>query len=375
MSRQRTSFVIAAIIAMSVTTWLITGDIQIFGEQSQQGQSEVSRASQDESRQSSEGQEQQADPSVTAPKPIRVETQNLTAQDVQNTITLTGISQPSQQVTLRVEIDGRIVDLPADEGAVMKKGDTLARIAIDDRESMVKEAKETVEQRRLEYEAAKGLEGQGFSSEVRVAQARSALEGARASLQRAEVNLDNTRVRAPFDGVLDTRDVDLGDVVRRGDQIGHFINLHPIEFEAFVSEHHIMGITDGQEARVTFINGQEVPATVTFISRSANLQSRTFRIKLAAPNPDHRLVGGMTATITLPLSKQKAHFLSPAFLTLDDEGKVGVKVVESGRAVFKPVEILKSSVDGVYVSGLPTSVELITVGHEFAGNDAPVVTE
>ena len=74
----------------------------------------------------------------------------------------------------------------------------------------------------------------------------------------------------------------------------------------------------------------------------------------------------MTARISLNLGDRRGHRLSPAVLTLDDEGRVGVKVINDNTTVqFLPVELIADGPEGMWLGGLPDSVELITVGHEF----------
>jgi len=368
MSGQKKSLAIAGAIAIAVAAWIMTGDVQVFGrDDSQQHAPETTTHKNDGS--------QAEEKIASASKAINVETEEIRAQNIQNNIVITGLSQPSQHINITAEINGRLSHLPLEEGEMVKKGDILAKIAVDDRQANVNQAKETIRQRQIEFEAAKELERQGFGSEVRTAQARSALEIARSALTQAEIALGHTVIRAPFEGILDRRDVDLGDVVQPGTVMGHLISLDPIEFEAFVSEFYIMELKKGQLAKVTLTNGEKVDATIEFISRSANTQARTFRVKLSAPNPDNRFIAGMTVSIDLPLDKQSAHFLSPAFLTLNDDGSVGVKIVENGKAVFKKVEIIKSTNEGVYVIGLPDPATIITFGHEFISNGAPITVE
>src|SRR5690606_32345323 len=94
--------------------------------------------------------------------------------------------------------------------------------------------------------------------------------------------------------------------------------------------------------------------------------TRTFRVELAVPNPDNKLPAGMTAEIRLPAGESEAHFLSPALLSLDEQGNIGVKTVDEHDVVrFHEVEIIRSASDGVWVTGLPDEVTVITVGQGF----------
>ncbi len=84
------------------------------------------------------------------------------------------------------------------------------------------------------------------------------------------------------------------------------------------------------------------------------------------PNPEGELPSGVTSEIRIPIKAEKAHFLSPALLSLNDEGVFGVKLVnDDGIVEFHPARIVKSVAAGVWLSGLPDTVRLITVGQGF----------
>jgi multidrug efflux system membrane fusion protein len=98
------------------------------------------------------------------------------------------------------------------------------------------------------------------------------------------------------------------------------------------------------------------------------MATRTFRVEIELPNPDAKLRDGVTADIHIPVRQIKAMRISPAILILDDQGKVGVRAVVDGRVKFFPVQIQTDNPDGMWVTGLPDRVNVITVGQEFVNN-------
>src|SRR5690606_1004951 len=133
-----------------------------------------------------------------------------------------------------------------------------------------------------------------------------------------------------------------------------------------VSERDVREIGVGSPGRVQLVDGTILEGVVRYVSPVADPNTRTFRIELAVPNPDNALPAGMTAEIRLPAGETEAHFLSPALLTLDDAGNIGVKTVdEHGVVRFHDVEIFRSASDGVWVTGLPEEAVVITVGQGF----------
>ena len=122
------------------------------------------------------------------------------------------------------------------------------------------------------------------------------------------------------------------------------------------------------------VTGEVVDGTVRYVSRVAEPKTRTYRIELEIPNPDYAIPAGMTTGLTLPLESVASHFISPSLLSLDEDGALGVKIVDSGDVVrFVPVTIVASEVGGLRVAGLPPEVTLITVGHAYVSPGETVI--
>ena len=112
--------------------------------------------------------------------------------------------------------------------------------------------------------------------------------------------------------------------------------------------------------------GEEVTGQVTFLSRSADPQTRTFRVEIEVPNDDLRIRDGQTAEIAIASAGVKAHLLPQSALTLNDDGTLGVRLVDEDAVVsFAPVEIMRDTMDGTWVTGLPDVANVIVVGQEY----------
>jgi multidrug efflux system membrane fusion protein len=108
-----------------------------------------------------------------------------------------------------------------------------------------------------------------------------------------------------------------------------------------------------------------VEGTVSFVGKVADEATRTYGIEVEIDNSDYRIASGLTAEIILPVQQTTAHKITPALLTLDDGGNVGVRTMNSNNEVeFYLVEIVREEENGVWISGLPEVTTLITVGQE-----------
>ena len=108
---------------------------------------------------------------------------------------------------------------------------------------------------------------------------------------------------------------------------------------------------------------------------SDRIPFRTFRIEIEVPNPELNLREGMTANILIPVESAKAHFLTPSLLTLKDDGAVGIRIVEDDTVKFYTVTIAGNDSNGLWVKGLPDSIQLIITGQNFVTEGQKVRVE
>ncbi|HMB75912.1 MAG TPA: efflux RND transporter periplasmic adaptor subunit [Kiloniellaceae bacterium] len=279
---------------------------------------------------------------------------------------LRGRTEAIRKVDIKAETHGRIVELPVERGQIVEEGQILAKLSLDEREALLREATALLEQRRIEHNASKKLSSKGFRSDTQVAATQAALEAAEAAVALAQNNLDNTVIRAPFAGLIDARPVEIGDFVETGDTVAMVVDLDPILVVANAGEQIVGQLAPGQKGFARLGTGVEIEGRIRFVSSVADPATRTFRVEVAVANPSGRIADGITAELRLPLGEVQAYRLSPAVLSLTDSGVIGVKIVDADNHVaFQAVDILASDSDGIWITGLEGTVTLITVGHEF----------
>lgn len=277
-----------------------------------------------------------------------------------------GRTEAVRQVNVSAETDGRVIAIPAAEGARVAKGAVLLKLAVDDRLAREAEAEALVRQREIEYRAAQQLSEKGYRARTQVAAAEAALDAAKAALTSIQIEIARTVIRAPIDGVIEKRRVEVGDYVKAGDPIALLVDEDPFLVVADVSERDVGRIAVGMPAGARLITGESFVGRVRYVATMADAQTRTFRIEIEVANQGGRLHAGVTSEIRIPVETIAAHFLSPALLTLDDDGRVGVRAVDADGVVhFHAAEIADDDPDGVWLAGLPESLTIITVGQDF----------
>lgn len=363
----RTSVVIAGLLAVGATAWILSGQ---FGGNERQ-------ASANDARQASANQEAAPtaaqDAQLTA---VRVRSVSAATRD--RVVVINGRTEESRKVTLRAETAGPISEIAVEEGSAVKDGQVVARQTPEDRRALLREAEALVEQRQIEYRAAAELSRKGYRSDTKLAEARALLDAARARAESMRIDLSRTEIKAPFDGVLESRSVERGDYVKESDAVAVIVDLDPLIAVGFVSERDIGAVSMGTPGVVRLVDGTTLEGTVSYVATVADAQTRAFRVELEVPNPGNKVRAGLTGELRLPLAPVKAHVLSPAVLTLADDGRIGVRIVNRDDVVeFVPVTILADTSDGLWVTGMTDGQRLITVGHEYvkAGQKVAPVPE
>ncbi|MGD1876873.1 MAG: efflux RND transporter periplasmic adaptor subunit [Kiloniellaceae bacterium] len=342
------SFVIAGALAVGATAWVLSGQLGENGSEPTVQKPPVDLTELDE-----------------APL-VRVRPSTAEAHAVIDL--LRGRTEANRLVEIKSETDGRVIELTVEDGTRVTAGEVIAKLSAGDRPARLAEAKALLSQRKIEYEADKKLSQKGFRAETQLAATEAELQAAEAAVKIAEVELAYTTIRAPFDGVVDQGLAELGDFVDRGDAIARLVELNPMLIVTQVNERAVQRLTIGAPGKARLMTGATVAGHIRHISAVADDSTRTFRVELEVPNPDGAISDGMTAEIALPLTEVRAHQVSPAVLTLSDQGEIGIKAVsDDGHVVFHPVDIVDTDNQGMWITGLPDAVTLITVGQEYVG--------
>jgi multidrug efflux system membrane fusion protein len=306
---------------------------------------------------------------------VKVETRY--ADTINDSVELYGRTEPDRITTLKAEINGKIAKVLAKRGSFVKKGQVIAKIAINDLESQLQRSNALLAQREIEYAGAKTLNADGYQGKVQVASAKANLEAVKSEIKRLELHIEYTVIVAPFDGVLNTRYVEEGDYVQSGDNIAMIADLNPLVVRAFVTENQVSQLSVNQSANIRLLNHDSTNGIVRYIASVADDATNTFKIEIAIENTNHQYLAGLSGEVNIPLREVPAIKISPALLALDELGNIGVKTVENKIVKFTEIDIVKSENDGIWLTGLGQQADIITLGQGFvrAGDEVnPVMS-
>lgn len=288
------------------------------------------------------------------------------AQDVQLVLSVEGQSEPDRATRIPTEAAGKVVSVSAERGAFVEAGQELGRLDATTWEAQVTQARTQFDQATRDLENALELQARGVATEDRVTQARAGKAAAEAALTAAEERLENTIIRAPFAGRLNDLTLDVGEFVDSGTLVAEVLDNDPLTVVVQVPQQALSRLETGQSAQVQFITGEERIGRVSFIGGNADQQTRTFRVEVEVDNPQSMMPAGLSARVVLPTGIARGHFVSPAILSLGTSGELGIKTVDAdNRVVFSLVSIVRAQTDGIWITGLPDTANIITVGQGF----------
>jgi multidrug efflux system membrane fusion protein len=210
------------------------------------------------------------------------------------------------------------------------------------------------------------LRQKGLQAETHLKAKEAQLAAAYAERKRLEIDLARTTIRAPFDGVLETREPEIGTLLEQGDVVAEIVDQSVVKAVGYVPQHSENAIALGQKVQARLLDGREASGHLTYIAPVAESGTRSFRVEAEIPNAEALFNAGVSVEIRIAVGMQAAHFVSAAILALDDDGRIGVKALAADDTIeFYPVEVMRTTADGIWVTGLPASLRVVTRGQGF----------
>jgi multidrug efflux system membrane fusion protein len=298
----------------------------------------------------------------------------LVQQSLQNyTTTLRGRTEARRTVSVRSETAGSVIATPVAQGTLVQAGTVLCQLAVDSRQASLDQARAALKSRSLSRQASRELASKGFRSETQVLGDQANYDAAAAAVRAAEVELGKTRIRAPFSGVFDRRETEVGGYLAPGQSCGTVVELNPVLVVADVSEESLRDVHVGATASGKLSTGEFISGRVRFVSRTADAATRTYRVEVEAANPGNRIGSGLSVDLKISGNSGPAHLVPASALVLDAAGQQGVRFVGPDKKVgFSQVTLISEQPDGVWVKGLNGAVQLITVGQSYVGEGQQV---
>ncbi len=287
-------------------------------------------------------------------------------------VAIRGRTEAARSVVVRSETAGVVAATPAIEGSFVRKGTVLCRLNVDARQATLDQARANLRSRQLQQKASADLAARGYRSQTQVLQDQANLDAAAATVRQAELGVEQMSIRAPFDGVFDKRDAEVGAYLSPGQPCGTMIELNPLLIVGDLPETEASKVKVGSTANAQLTSGETLAGKVRYAAREADAQTRTYRIEITTANPQMTR-SGLSAAVRINAGSGPAHLVPLSSLVLDAAGRQGVRyVLADDKVAFAPTKVLEETPQGIWVTGLRGPARVITVGQSYVAEGQKV---
>lgn len=310
--------------------------------------------------------------------PIHVQTTPVTQRPMPELLTLTGSLRASESTELAADVNGKVTQTFMERGQPVKRGQLLA--VIDSRmaafaataaQAQAKVAQSQLEQARRECDRVKHLLDTGAISQADYDRQTSqcttqqwSSAAAEAQVLTASKTLGDTSIRAPFDGIIGERFINVGQYVQPQTRVASIYDPDPLRLELTVPEANVAAIQPDMAVGFTVaaFGDQGFTGKVKYISPNIRESSRDLVVEAVVPNADQKLKPGMFAVARIELSDKPRSVVPLSSVVKDDTGarvfvvaetQVQERIVQLGEASGGVVAILSGLQPGENVIDKP----------------------
>ncbi len=300
--------------------------------------------------------------------PTPVEVAVVRPQTIVDRLEAVGTVQADQAVTVVTEIDGIVVDLPFREGSEVRRGDLLARLDDAQLKAEVDRATALRDQSRTTFERVKAIVDQRAGSPQDLDDAAAALKVAEADLALAESRWSKTRIRAPFGGVVGSRQVSVGAFVPAGAPVVDLASIRDLRVNFSAPERMLGQLRPDATVLVTspVFPGVEVTGRILVIDPVVDPMTRNSNIVAVIKNPRDLYRPGMSVNVGLTLREAEQALAVPNEAVLVEGDQAFVYVVGRDSTVARaPLQLGSRQADIVEViEGIEPGARVVRGGHQ-----------
>lgn len=317
-----------------------------------------------------------------AVKTVNVETERLEPEVFESYLQQVGTVTTNRDVRVSSEVSGRIVSLNKEEGDEVRQGETV--IKVDDRklQQELNRLQATTSQSKENYERLKRLyEEQNIGSEIDFLNAKYAYEQNLAALESVRIDLENTSISAPYNGIVETVLTEVGEMVSPGTQVFRIISKESKKVLLGVPARYAGAVDLGDSAEVWFDYDTETryQLPVTFIGNTIDSMNRTFAVEIGLPAELNQVKIDMIANVRLQTERVEDVIVIGEEFVFQKNGNNVVYVAgqdEEGNPVATERVVSLGSAYGndvVIQEGLTAGEELITLGASYLQDGSRIV--
>jgi membrane fusion protein (multidrug efflux system) len=319
----------------------------------------------------------QAEAPSPKPEPVPVTVAHVAVRPVERAVSVVGTLAPNAQAELASEVDGQVVEIVADLGDRVARGQVLARVRRDEIEARLREAEASLEKAIADEGRARPLQSEGVISTQEYEQVRTMLDVARARRDQLRIQLEHTDVRSPLDASVAARLVDAGNYVRAGTVLFRLVQDDALKFRGEIPERDVPALRAGQPIRigVDAFPGETFFGEVSRIGSAADATARSLAFEAIVPNADRRLRPGFFGHGQVVVGRNERGLAVPLSAITTFAGVTKLFVIEEDVAREQQVALGADLGDGwvEVAEGLPPGKAVATSGLGKLADGTPVV--
>jgi len=319
------------------------------------------------------GETQEAETNEELVKTVNITTKMINPSTFASYVRVVGTVETSNDIMISAEVNGRVISYKVAEGATVKKGQTI--IKIDDSKLMKEMARlqAITSQTKEQYERLKKVyEEDGIGSELDYLNSKYAYEQNKSALESIKVDLENTSIKAPFNGEVETIMIEEGEMVSIGMPVIRLIGTDTYKITAGVPARYSEAVKLADKVDIWFDTQvrDTLHTAINYVGGSINPQNRTFRIETKLPVGKNYKVD-MIANLRLKTYEREDVLVVSEEYVYSKNDKYVVYILSEnaeGKAIAKEQEVqlgLSYQTDVIIENGLSVRDRLITLGSAF----------
>jgi membrane fusion protein (multidrug efflux system) len=299
---------------------------------------------------------------------IKVITLTLEPRRVEDMISLPGEVEPHEELWVKAEVTGQVMQIPVKEGQYVKKGQLLAKLDDRDYRSRVARIEANYKLAKVDHDRIESLAERNITARSKLDEAVAHLAELAAQYREAKLALSRTRITAPISGRLNELKAKEGDLLTMSKEVAQIIQIKEVKVTVGVPESDVAAVLDldGADVVIEALDNRRVHGEKIFLSRKPRTLARLYDLELLVPNTDGKLLPGMFARVELVKKVFPEALAIPLYAVISQNKDQFVYVDNQGVAEKRKVTLgVLSGWEVQVTSGLTPGDRVVVVGHRF----------
>ena len=297
---------------------------------------------------------------------VRIITLTLTPRRLVDKINLPAQIDPYEEVWVKAEVPGQVIEVLVKEGQMVKKGQVLMKLDDRDYRTRLARIEANYKLAKLNHERTKTLVKKKIAAPTKLDEIEAQLKDLTAQLNEATVALSRTSITTPLSSFLNEISAKMGDYIGVGDPVAQILEIDTVKVTVGVPESDVAAIFDLHEADIIIeaLGKRRVKGNKIFLSRKPRTLSRLFDLELSVPNPDGRILPSMFARVELVKHVYEDAVALPLYAIITQEDERFVFIEKEGRVEKRRVTLgTLIGWQAHITSGLKAGERVVVVGH------------